>query len=125
MLSVMNKFLFFLSVLLVILSTPRYAFSTNTKWTIAYRDGLFYGGVAVDLAPISKQPFGAIESVWLEHLLAFKMFDVDKTPLFAGLSVAFRFKPTDTGFQGGLSVGASWIQETERIKPYLSFSVMF
>lgn len=119
----MKKFLFALAFLCFSVLTFAHP-SDKVKWTIALSDR-FYGGVATDLAPITLHDFSAIDSIWLESLVAFKMFDVEKKPLFVGLGVHCNLKPTDTGFRGGFSLGLSWTQETEKIKPYAAFSIIF
>lgn len=106
---------------LLILSVASHA---QTKWTIVYSDKL-YGGVASDIAPITLNSFGIIESVWLESIVAFKFLDTEKQPLFIGGGIHFRLKPTDTGFNGGITLGLGWKQETETVTPYAAVSVRF
>lgn len=99
--------------------------NAQTKWTVVFSEGKVYGGITADLTPITNRSFGLVESVYLEGFTAIRFMNVDKTPLFAGLSVAFRFKPTDTGFSTSFGIGAGWVQQTERIVPCLTFSARF
>lgn len=108
----------------VALATLSVAAVAQTKWVLIYSDKI-YGGLTTDLAPITKQSFGAIESVWLESFVAINLMDVEKTPLFTGGGVSFRLKQTDTGFSGSIGIGAGWRQETQKINLCLTFSVRF
>lgn len=96
----------------------------QTKWTVVVYDKV-YGGVSSELTQITKQSFGLVEYVGLEAFTAIRFMNADKTPLFAGLSVALNLKKTDTGFSSSIGLGAGWVQQTQKVVPCITLSVRF